>query len=101
LPKCPYHRRQPEIDFYSEFFKLNARIIPASPALLEYALEEGCNTGISGFDAVDIACAVFAGAEEFITSEKHTTPIHRTTKVRVVSIFPIPPAVAPGRDVGA
>jgi len=88
LPKCTYHRRQPEIDFYSEFFRLNSRTIPTSPALLQYALEEGCNTGISGLDAVHIACAVFAGAEEFITSEKHNTPIHRTTKVRVVSIFP-------------
>lgn len=90
LPKCTYHRRQPEIDFYSEFFRLNSRTIPTSPALLQYALEEGCNTGISGLDAVHIACAVFAGAEEFITSEKHNTPIHRTTKVRVVSIFPAP-----------
>ncbi len=92
LPKCTYHGRQPEIDFYSEFFGQNSRTIPTSPALLHYAIEEGCNTGISGLDAVHIACAVFAGAEEFITSEKYTTPIHRTTKVRVVSIFPaVPP----------
>ena len=91
LPKCTYHRQTAEIEFYSEFFKLNSRIIPTSPALLEYALEEACNTGISGLDAVHIACAAFAGAEEFITSEKHTRPIHRTQKVRVVSIFPVPP----------
>jgi predicted nucleic acid-binding protein len=96
LPKCTYHRRQLEIDFYTEFFRLNSRTIPTSPALLQYALDEGCITGISGLDAVHIACAVFAGAEEFITSEKHNTPIHRTTKVRVVSIFPDPPPNAEG-----
>lgn len=90
LPKCTYHKRTAEVEFCSEFFKLNSRIIPTSPALLEYALEEACSTGISGFDAVHIACAVFAGAEEFITSEKDTAPIHRTQKVKVISIFPVP-----------
>jgi predicted nucleic acid-binding protein len=90
FPKCTFHQRRAEIEFYSEFFRLNGRTVPTSPALLEYALEEACNTGISGLDAVHIACAVFAGAEEFITSEKYTKPIHRTQKVRVVSIFPMP-----------
>jgi hypothetical protein len=52
-------------------------------------LEEACKTGIHGIDAVHIACAVFAGAEEFITSEKTNTPIHRTKLVKVVSIFPV------------
>lgn len=99
LPKCTYHRRDPEIAFYDAFFKMNSRSMPTSQALLDYALDEACRTGISGIDAIHVACAVFAGAEEFITSEKNTTPIHRTTKVRVVSIFPAlpptPPASAP------
>jgi predicted nucleic acid-binding protein len=88
LPKAVFHQRQEEVDFYNEFFQLNTRSIPTSSALLEYALTEGCNTGIQGLDAIHIACAVFAGAEEFITSEKHTRPIHRTQKVRVISIHP-------------
>ena len=92
LPKAVFHRRQEEADFYNEFFQLNSRSIPTSPALLEFALAESCETGIQGLDAVHIACAVFAGAEEFITSEKQTTPIHRTQKVRVVSIYPSPAA---------
>lgn len=89
LPKAVFHKRQEEESFYNEFFRLNARTIPTSPALLEYALAEACETGIQGLDAVHIACAVFAGAEEFITSEKETTPIHRTKKVRVISIRPL------------
>jgi predicted nucleic acid-binding protein len=90
LPKAVFHRRREEEEFYNEFFRFNARTIPTSTALLEYALAEGCDTGIQGLDAIHIACAVFAGADEFITSEKHTTPIHRTQKVRVVSIYPLP-----------
>jgi predicted nucleic acid-binding protein len=100
LPKCTYYGRSAEIDFYSAFFRLNSRTVPTSPALIEYALKEACSTGISGLDALHIACAVFAGAEEFITSEKHTTPIHRTRKIRVVSIFPLPPATAPAGNAG-
>lgn len=88
LPKAVFHRRQEEEEFYNEFFRFNARTIPTSTALLEYALAEGCETGIQGLDAVHIACAVFAGAEEFITSEKPTAPLHRTQKVRVISIYP-------------
>ena len=94
LPKCTYYKRAAEIEFYLEFFRLNSRMIPTSPALLEYALEEACNTGISGLDAVHIACAVFGGAEELITSEKDSAPIHRTQKVKVISIFP--PSAAAG-----
>jgi hypothetical protein len=100
LPKCTYHNRADEIEFYSAFFKLNSRTIPTSQALLDYALQEACSIGLSGLDAVHLACAIFAGAEEFITSEKHTTPIHRTQKVKVVSIFPMAPA-APVENAGS
>ena len=88
LPKAVFNKRTAEVEFYDLFFKTNARWIPTSKSLLDYALEEACRTGIQGLDAVHIACAVFAGAEEFITSEKREKPIHRTTLVKVVSIFP-------------
>jgi len=86
LPKAVFHKRREEEEFYNEFFRFNARIIPTSAALLEYAMTEGCDTGIDGIDAVHIACAVFGGVEEFIMSEKPTKPLHRTKKVRVISI---------------
>jgi hypothetical protein len=89
LPKATFHKRTAELAFYNLFFTTATRSIPTSEALLEYALEEACKTGIHGLDAVHIACAVFAGAEEFITSEKTSRPIHRTKLVRVVSIFPL------------
>ncbi len=92
LPKAIYHKNAAEEAFYRGFLGLNIRCVPASAALLELAMEEACKTGISGIDAIHVACAAFSGAEEFITSEKSTKPIHRTTLVRVVSIFPPEPA---------
>jgi len=70
LPKATFYKRTAEVAFYDLFFTTTSRSIPTSEALLKYALEEACKTGIQGLDAVHIACAVFAGAEEFITSEK-------------------------------
>jgi predicted nucleic acid-binding protein len=89
LPKATFHQRMDEVAFYDLFFTTTTRSIPTSEALLKYALEEACNTGIHGIDAVHLACAVFAGAEEFITSERTNKPIHRTKLVKVVSIFPV------------
>jgi predicted nucleic acid-binding protein len=87
LPKATFHKRTAEVAFYNLFFTTTTRSIPTSEALLEYALEEACKTGIQGLDAIHVACAAFAGAEEFITSEKTNRPIHRTKLVKVVSIF--------------
>jgi hypothetical protein len=89
LPKATFHNRTAEVAFYNLFFTTTTRSIPPSEALLKYALDEACKTGIQGLDAVHIACAVFAGADEFITSEKTSRPIHRTKLVKVVSIFPV------------
>jgi len=88
LPKATFHKRTAELAFYNLFFTTTTRSIPTSEELLSYALEEACKTGIQGLDAIHIACAVFAGAEEFITSEKTNRPIHRTKLVKIVSIFP-------------
>jgi len=92
LPKAIFHNREAEVAFYDAFFSTTTRSIPTSEALLKYALDEACKTGIQGLDAVHIACAVFAGADELITSEKTNKPIHRTRLVRTVSIF-LPGAV--------
>jgi len=88
LPKATYFRNEVETEFYNAFFSLNTRTIPTSVALLELAMEEASRNGLSAIDAIHIACAVFGGAEEIVTSEKVTKPMHRTQLVKVVSIFP-------------
>jgi predicted nucleic acid-binding protein len=91
LPKPTCFGNKVEVEFYNAFFRLNSRTIPTSVALLELAMEEACRIGLSAIDAIHVACAVFGGAEEIVTSEKTTKPIHRTQLVRVVSIFPPEP----------
>jgi predicted nucleic acid-binding protein len=88
LPKAIFHKNKDEVEFYNTFFAMNIRCIPPSSALMEWAMEEASKTGMSGIDALHVAAAVFAGATELITNEKNTKPIHRTAKVKVISIFP-------------
>jgi predicted nucleic acid-binding protein len=88
IPKATFHRNQAELDFYEAFFQANIRCIPTSESLVKEAMDHGCHTGISGIDALHIACAVFAGAEEFITTEKRAKPIHRTRLIKVTCIRP-------------
>jgi predicted nucleic acid-binding protein len=86
LPKAKYHSETAEVTFYETFFANSYERIEPSKALLEFALKHACATGISGIDALHIACAVFSNAEELITAEKRTKPIHRTKLIKVVSI---------------
>ncbi|MGB9486659.1 MAG: PIN domain-containing protein [Terriglobia bacterium] len=88
LPKCTFHKNHDEKRFYEEFFKGSAIHVPSSNELLELAIDEGGRTGISGIDAIHVACAVVAQAEELITNEKSTRPIHRANGIKVISINP-------------
>ena len=87
LPKARWMRQADEIDFYETFFR-RTRSVPPSASLLEFAMEEASKIGLNAIDALHVASAVFGGAEEIITTEKSTKPMHRTKLVRVTSILP-------------
>jgi predicted nucleic acid-binding protein len=88
LPKAVYHRNQAEIEFYESYFSNSAPGVEINNTLVEFALEHASTNGISGIDALHIVCAALAGAQEFITTEKPTKPIHRTRLITVISLFP-------------
>ncbi|MGB9459229.1 MAG: PIN domain-containing protein [Bryobacteraceae bacterium] len=88
LPKCTFHKNEDERQFYEEFFKNSMTRVPSSDELMTLAIDEGGRTGISGIDAIHVACALVAEAEELITTEKSTKPMHRASGVKVISINP-------------
>jgi predicted nucleic acid-binding protein len=87
LPKCIFYKNDRERQVYEEFFQKCLIRVPSSDDLLAFAIEEGGKTGISGMDALHIACAIVAEAEEFITTERPGTLLH-TAGVKVISILP-------------
>jgi predicted nucleic acid-binding protein len=88
LPKAIFNRHQAEADFYRAFF--NAVKHWAKPeTACSAALDVASESGLSAIDALHIAAAEAVGATELATTERRTTPLHRTRRVRVTSIAPL------------
>ena len=86
LPKCMYHENFDEERFYADFFSSASVQVPSGDDLLALAIAEGARTGISGIDAIHVACALVAEAQELITAEKPSKPINRAVGITVISI---------------
>ena len=71
--------------------RIRARIVAAGQPLLDW---EGIEAeiaerrgGPNGIDALHVAAAASLQAEELITSERPEKPIHRTARIRVITIW--------------
>jgi predicted nucleic acid-binding protein len=87
LPKAVYYRNQDEVDFYHSFFEAVTHWVEVSPALLAEAGRVATSYGLSALDALHIAAALSAGAEEFITTEKANKPLHRVTELKITALY--------------
>ncbi len=86
LPKALYHRQSQEVLLYERFFSRAVHIVPPSVSLMLQAYTEACTFGLAALDAFHIAAAKFSGAEEFITTERPTTPLFRVTGIIIKTI---------------
>lgn len=89
LPKPIYHKQDIEQAFYETFFQGITMWAKDFDLIIAKAYQEACDVGINALDALHIAAAVSVKADEFITTENLTKPIHRTTSVRVVALHTI------------
>lgn len=87
LPKPTFHRKEEEVAFYRAFFDSCVTIVEPSPGLAQEAMREALMCGLSAMDALHVAAASEAGADELVTTEKSTKPIYRTSSVRILGIF--------------
>lgn len=76
LPKALYYARPAEAAVYERYFAM-ARMIPLSMPLVEQAYVEACAFGLSALDALHLTFAKAGGAQEFITTERPTSPLFR------------------------
>jgi len=88
LPKAQYFRQTSEVQFYNLFFGRVSVWALFGSDVLSVALQEASATGMSGADAIHVVLAARCGCAEFVTSERATSAIHRTARLRVVSIRP-------------
>ncbi len=89
MPKAIYEQRPDERDALEQTFSL-AVVFPWSVPVLEEAYQLACAYGIAAMDAIHLAFAVKAKADEFVTAERPTKPLFRfngdNRSPRVVSI---------------
>jgi predicted nucleic acid-binding protein len=90
LPKPLYNQRREEAEFYLAFSDGVAVWAEPLDLLASRALDEAVAAGLSALDALHVAGAVIVGADELVTIERLSKPIHLVTSVPVVTIHPDP-----------
>ncbi|MCX6591356.1 MAG: type II toxin-antitoxin system VapC family toxin [Acidobacteria bacterium] len=86
VPKATYFKRALDVAFYQRFFE-TAESVATVENIEAVARAEALRTGLSAMDALHVAAAFLASADEFITTERPERAIHRTTLVKMVSLF--------------
>jgi len=85
LPKPTYLKRASEVAFQDTFFAACVLSVPITVAMAQLAMQRAKMFGLSAVDALHVAAAEIAGADELVTSERPTSPLLRVDTVRVVS----------------
>jgi predicted nucleic acid-binding protein len=88
MPKALFNRKTDEAEFYREFFAGVTSWPQSIDSIVQHAYDIGVKYGMAALDALHVAAAINAGAEELITTEKRDKPLHRTTEIRVHSLQP-------------
>jgi predicted nucleic acid-binding protein len=88
LPKAIYNQQQDEIEFYETFFSTVSYWATDSERVTQDAYQIACTYGLAAMDALHLAAALWLKADELITTEKTTKPMHRVKAIQIISINP-------------
>ena len=86
VPKATFYKRRLERSFYDRYFK-DAVWFREVDKIETTAQTEAIKAGLGAMDALHLSAAYLSRADEFITTEKPTKPIHRSSLVKVVYLF--------------
>ena len=86
LSKAIYHKQQEEVLFYETFFEACQLWADDLETIIELAQSLAKKYGLAALDALQIASAISVKADEFVTTEKLTKPLHRVAEMAVISI---------------
>jgi predicted nucleic acid-binding protein len=90
MPKAIYEQRREEQKAVEDIFS-SAKVLPWSVRVIKKAYQLACAYGLSAMDAIHLAFAVKAEADELVTTEKRSKPLFRFNTSRsspqVVSIY--------------
>ncbi|MDY7004679.1 MAG: PIN domain-containing protein [Cyanobacteriota bacterium] len=87
LPKAIYNKQLAEVNFYETFFAGCNIWANELEKIVESAQKLAADFGINAIDALHVAAAISVNADELITTEKTSKPMHRVTQIKVISIY--------------
>lgn len=87
LTKAKYHKQIEEVNFYNAFFDICNVWANDLNTIVKLAEDLASKYGLNTLDALQIASAISVNADEFITTEKPTKPLHRVTDIKVFSLM--------------
>jgi len=85
-PKALFNRRRSEHRFYHLYFR-RAAMTNDLKRILGHGFREAARAGVGPMDSLHLAAAHLLNADEFITTEKPTKSIYRSSLVKVVYLF--------------
>lgn len=86
IPKPTREKNTAELEFYNEFFDAVKTWAEPGTKTVKMAISEASRHNIKPLDALHIASAVTAGADELITAENKKSEFFRCTSIRVTPI---------------
>jgi predicted nucleic acid-binding protein len=86
LTKAKYHKQEDEVNFYETFFASCSIWATDYPIIMELGENLASKYGLNALDALQVASAISVKADQFLTTEKSTKPLHRVTEIATFSL---------------
>jgi predicted nucleic acid-binding protein len=86
LPQAIFNKQQDETEFYETFFNAVIHWATDLEQIIQNAQQIACTYGLAAMDAIHVAAALEIQADQLITTEKTTKPIHRVTEIQIILI---------------
>lgn len=86
LPKPRFFKRQTEVQFYERYFAGVHWWVDDYKQIVMEGLKLGSQFGLNALDALHVAAALLAGADELVTAERPTSPFNRVTDIKITFI---------------
>jgi predicted nucleic acid-binding protein len=74
------------VEFYESFFSGVTLWATKLEQIVQIGNHIASTYGLAAMDALHLAAALSVDAEEFVTTEKTTQPMHRVTEIKIVLI---------------
>ena len=87
IPTPVFNKYTDQASFYQSFFD-NAPIhVNVTSDITKLALRLASEHNIGPMDSLIVSSAIIGGADELITMEKSTKPMHKVKEVKVISLY--------------